>query len=109
MAQQCDLFGVNEDDDNDVDDAGDGDGGEDNAGDGDDCEDVEDDAGDSLAQQCDLSGFCSPATELRNTCRAVFNLYLILNLVLGCFALKFNILDIFKIWGNCFNRKRISW
>ena len=74
MAQQCDLFGVNEDDDNDVDDAGDGDGGEDNAGDGDDCEDVEDDAGDSLAQQCDLSGFCSPATELRNTCRAVFNL-----------------------------------
>ena len=59
MAQQCDLFGVNEDDDNDVDDAGDDDGGEDgedNAGDG-----------DSLAQQCDLSGFCSPATELRNT------------------------------------------
>ena len=94
MAQQCDLFGVNEDDDNDVDDVGDGDGG---------------DAGDSLAQQCDLSGFCSPATELRNTCRAVFNLYLILNLVFCCFALKFNILDIFKIWGNCFNRKRISW
>ena len=76
MAQQCDLFGVNEDDDNDVDDAGDGDGGEDNVGDGDDFEGGEDDAGDgdSLAQQCDLSGFCSPATELRNTCRAVFNL-----------------------------------
>ena len=101
MAQQCDLFGVNEDDDNDVDDAGDDDGGEGG----------EDDAGDvdSLAQQCDLSGFCSPATELRNTCRAVFNLYLILNLVLGCFVLKFSILDIFKIRGNCFNRKRISW
>ena len=101
MAQQCDLFGVNEDDDNDVDDAGDDDGGEDgedNAGDG-----------DSLAQQCDLSGFCSLATEPRNTYRAVFNLYLISNLVLGCFVLKFNILDIFKIRGNCFNRKRISW
>ena len=94
MAQQCDLFGVNEDDDNDVDDVGDGDGG---------------DAGDSLAQQCDLSGFCSPATEPRNTYRAVFNLYLISNLVLGSFVLKFNILDIFKIRGNCFNRKRISW
>ena len=99
MAQQCDLFGVNEDDDNDVDDAGDDDGGEGG----------EDDAGDSLAQQCDLSGFCSPATELRNTYRAVFNLYLISNLVLGSFVLKFNILDIFKIRGNCFNRKRISW